>query len=188
MLDEYDALVAKVEAFTRAAFEGAGADMTCHRGCSSCCEVSLTLNQAEAAALQRALEQLAPEERARLAARASAADPGRCVLLDPDGACAAYAARPLVCRTQGLALRYPAGFIPVDAVRARSGVGEITHCPLNFTERPPRGRDVLDAERVDQILALVNRRFAEKHGLDPEARHPIRALAASLLTNDPSHP
>jgi hypothetical protein len=64
----------------------------------------------------------------------------------------------------------------------------MTHCPLNFTEHPPQARAVLDAERVDQILALVNLRYAQQHGLDPEARHPIRALAASLPTNGPSHP
>ena len=51
MLAEYAALVAKVDAFTRAAFEAGRADMACRRGCSSCCEVSLTVNHVEAAAL-----------------------------------------------------------------------------------------------------------------------------------------
>lgn len=187
MLAEYAALVAKVDAFTRAAFEAGRADMACRRGCSSCCEVSLTVNPVEAAALRQALERLDADERARIAARASAAA-DRCVMLEDDGSCAAYAARPLVCRTQGFALRYPPGFIPVDAVRARSSAGEVTHCPLNFTEREPEAAHVLDAERVDQILALVNVRFAREHGLDPEARHPLRELAASLNTHDPSHP
>jgi Fe-S-cluster containining protein len=186
MLDEYAALVAKVDAFARAAFEAERADMACRRGCSSCCEVSLSLNQVEAAALERGLAELEPAARARIAARVSATH-GRCVLLEDDGSCAAYAARPLVCRTQGFALRYPAGFIPAAAVRARSSAGEVTHCPLNFNERAPEPAHVLDAERVDQILALVNVRYARAQGLDPEARHPILGLAAALATSEPSH-
>jgi Fe-S-cluster containining protein len=187
MLAEYAALVAKVDAFTRAAFDAGRASMACRRGCSSCCEVSLTVNHVEAAALRQALERLDAGAHARITARASK-DTGRCVMLDDDGSCAVYAARPLVCRTQGFALRYPPGFIPAGAVRARSSAGEVTHCPLNFTEHAPEAAHVLDAERVDQILALVNVRFAREHGLDPEARHPLRELAASLQTKDPSHP
>jgi uncharacterized protein len=175
-----------VAAFTRAAFEAEQAEMLCRRGCASCCEVSLTLNQVEAAALQRALEQLPTEARAAIVERAARTEE-RCVLLEADGSCAAYEARPLVCRTQGFGLRYPAGFIPEAAVRARSSAGEVTHCPLNFNARPPQPAHVLDAERVDQILALVNLRFARQEGLDPEVRHPIRALAAVVGTNDPRH-
>ena len=36
-------------------------------------------------------------------------------MLELDGRCAVYAHRPLVCRTQGYALRYPAGFMPEAA-------------------------------------------------------------------------
>jgi hypothetical protein len=105
-------------------------------------------------------------------------------MLELDGRCAVYAHRPLVCRTQGLALRYPAGFIPEAAVRARTDTGEVTHCPLNFTQAAPLGADVLDAERVDQLLAVVNHRYAIRHGLPPQVRHSISDIAARA--NDPS--
>jgi hypothetical protein len=55
-------------------------------------------------------------------------------------------------------LRYPEGFVPVASVRMRIKGGEVTWCPLNYTDTAPRGEDVLDAERVDQILAVVTRR------------------------------
>jgi len=186
MSAEYRALVDKVDAFTQAALSHAREDMHCTRGCDSCCHVWLTLNSVEAAALQQALSLLPAEARARVTARGRAElarehagqEPARCAMLEDSGACAVYSARPLVCRTQGHALRYPAGFIPERALRASSAAGAVTYCPLNFVERPPAPADVLDAERVDQILAVVNQRFCQRHGDDPLVRHPIHALAA----------
>lgn len=103
-------------------------------------------------------------------------------MLRGEGTCAIYAARPLVCRTQGLPLRYPDGVIPKEAVMAQGktkpGAADgIIWCPLNFTASPPRGPDVLDAGRVDEILALVNRRHAERTGEDPLSRHALVDLA-----------
>ena len=90
-------------------------------------------------------------------------------------ACAVYAARPLVCRTQGLPLHYPGGVIPGAALLR--GLRDVTCCPLNFQSQRPSPADILDAERVDQMLALVNLAHARDRGLDPLARQPLRALA-----------
>jgi hypothetical protein len=97
-------------------------------------------------------------------------------MLEEDGRCAIYPHRPLVCRTQGLPLRYPEGVIPALAVlaRGRDGGDPITWCPLNFREHPPDAGDVLDAERVDAMLALSDR----EAGGRPGARTSLRALAA----------
>jgi Fe-S-cluster containining protein len=186
MSGELDALVAKVEAFTQPAFERARDQMACRRGCDSCCLVWLTVSPVEAEPLRAALSAMSADARARVRARGlrelareSAREPGpRCAMLEDDGSCAVYGARPLVCRTQGHALRYPAGFIPASAVRLRLSTGEVTHCPLNFTERLPEASEVLDAERVDQILAVVNQRHSQATGLDPAQRHSLSALAA----------
>jgi Fe-S-cluster containining protein len=86
----------------------------------------------------------------------------RCALLEEDGSCAIYAQRPLVCRSQGQALRYPEGFVPEASVRMRIQGGAVTWCPLNYTDTAPRSEDVLDAERVDQILAVVTRRHVAR--------------------------
>jgi hypothetical protein len=158
MNDPYRALVAKVDDFgAKVRAERAG-DMRCAPGCAACCEVSLTVCATEAEPIRRALAALPAEARERIALRAAADDEARCVMLE-DGRCAVYDARPLVCRTQGLPLAYPPGFVPLDAVRGRDARGhDLTWCPLNFEDRPPRAGDVLDAERVDTMLALVDRR------------------------------
>ena len=185
-MSEYRALVAKVEAFTEAASARRAADMACRRGCDACCHAWLTVSAVEAAEIEALLSTLEPARRVALAARghaqlareAAAESPARCAMLEDDGSCAVYEARPLVCRTQGHALRYPGGLIPAHAVVARSAAGDVTHCPLNFQARPPQPADVLDAERVDQILAVVNHRFCGARGESPERRIGLSTLAA----------
>lgn len=157
-------------------------DLRCGPGCAACCQVQLSVSPVEAAAIRRHLRGLPEAERAAIAASAVARSPagsagGPCVMLRDEGTCAIYAARPLVCRTQGLPLRYPDGVIPKEAVMAQGAADGITWCPLNFTASPPRGADVLDAGRVDEILALVNRRHAERTGEDPLSRHALVDLA-----------
>jgi Fe-S-cluster containining protein len=186
---EYGSLVDKVDAFTHATFERRRADMACRAGCDGCCQVWLSVSTVEADAIRGALAALAPEARARVMERgvrehrreAEGESSPRCAMLESDGRCAVYDQRPLVCRTQGHALRYPQGFIPEGAVRTRMPAGDVTHCPLNFTRAAPNGEDVLDAERVDLLLALVNHRFAVEHGQDPATRHAISDAAASKL-------
>ena len=73
----------------------------------------------------------------------------------------------------------PHGLIPPSALRARAGGADVTWCPLNYQAAPPGAQDVLDAERVDQILALVNHRYAAERGLEPLERVALSALAAS---------
>jgi Fe-S-cluster containining protein len=199
MNDEYRALVAKVDAFADATSARRRADMACRSGCASCCHAWLTVSPVEAAALREAVAELPPSERAPLAARGrlererearGEAQP-RCAMLDEADRCGVYAARPLVCRSQGHALLYPPGFIPEAAVRARveareqntearehSSAGEVTYCPLNYQAAPPGAQDVLDAGRVDQLLALVNHRFARAQGEAPDRRTSISQIAA----------
>jgi Fe-S-cluster containining protein len=188
-LTEYQALVDKVDAFAAAVTGRRREDLRCGPGCAACCQVQLSVSPVEAAAIRRHLRGLPEAERAAIAAAAAAASGGgaggACVMLRGDGTCAIYAARPLVCRTQGLPLRYPAGVIPKEAVmaraqargadmaRARARADGVTWCPLNFTAGPPQGADVLDAGRVDEILALVSRRHAARTGEDPLSRHAL---------------
>jgi hypothetical protein len=198
MSEEYRAVLAKVAAFTGGVESRRPSAFACGRGCSACCEVFLTVSPVEADALRSALGALEPSTRAAIAQRAEqelrraeAGEAGaRCALLDDQGACSAYAARPLVCRTQGHALLYPGGVIPAAAVRRRSTKGEVTHCPLNYTDDPPRDADTLDAGLVDKLLAVVNHRFSEARSEPATARIAIAHVAregvvlASLPTHD----
>lgn len=186
MKTEYSALVEKVAATTELLFERRRADMACKAGCESCCHVWLSVSQVESTQVRAGLRALTQENRSAVAARgareqaqeASGTHSPRCAMLRPDGQCEIYEHRPLVCRTQGFALRYPPGFIPEAAVRERFPGSEVTCCPLNFTRRAPTQSDALDAERVDQLLALVNYRYADAHALAPEVRHTLSELAA----------
>jgi hypothetical protein len=185
MSTEYDALVTKVTAFTDQTAARRAADLQCKKGCDACCRVSLSVGPLEAAAVQAGLARLDAAQRARVRERGRSAlaasdDPEpRCAMLEDDGSCAVYAHRPLVCRTQGHALRYPRGLIPVESVRARAGDGDVTWCPLNYRGAAPRPEDVLEAERVNELLALVNRRHAAEQQCDPLGRIALSALAAS---------
>lgn len=177
----YEALREKVDAFAREV-TARREDVVCRAGCSGCCHARLSVSDVEADALRAALSEPSPEARARLEAQLERPDDDpRCVLLGDDGRCAAYAGRPLVCRTQGLPLRYPAGTVPVEALRASAG-GDVTWCPLNFESAPPEPGDVLDAERVDVMLALVNR----EHTSTPTRRTPIETIVLQLLRGEGS--
>jgi Fe-S-cluster containining protein len=163
----------------------------------------LSVGPVEAEAVRMGLRALPEQARMRVRARGLAARargargergeeaPGetRCALLEDDGSCAIYAQRPLVCRSQGQALRYPAGFVPEQAVRLRTKAGDVTWCPLNYNEAEPRGEDVLDAERVDQILAVVTRRHvALTHGpAHVDAAAPDEALLRIALSDLAAH-
>lgn len=179
---EYEALRAKVDAFAERVGQRRADSMQCRAGCSGCCHAHLEVCDVEVEAIEAALAALDEAARADLGRRLrerSAEDP-RCALLDDDGRCVVYAGRPLVCRTQGLPLRYPVDTIPVEAVRASAGRGEVTWCPLNFESDPPRAEDVLDAERVDRMLALVNRRASA----DPLRRTSLKALAERAVSEE----
>lgn len=183
-LDEYRTLVAKVDDFAARVTAVREADLACRAGCDGCCQVDLTVSAVEAAAVRGYLEALPSEARAAVVERGRARlgserEASGCVMLNERGWCSIYPARPLVCRTQGLPLRYPAALIPVEAVRARAGQeGAVTWCELNFIARPPAATEVLDAERMDELLSVVNRRYAARGAIDPLERTGLTELAA----------
>ncbi len=192
MSAEYRALVEKVDAFVASTSARRSESLRCARGCEACCHVWLSVGPVEAEAVRAGLRALPEAARARVRARglrerarvetreqdeARAEGEARCALLEKDGSCAIYAQRPLVCRSQGQALRYPEGFVPEASLRMRIQGGAVTWCPLNYTDAAPRGEDVLDAERVDQILAVVTRRHVA-HAEDALVRVALSDLAA----------
>lgn len=175
-LTEYTAFIEKVSGFTTSIEERRAEDLSCGRGCNQCCHVELELLPIEAEAVARHLASLDADSRDAIRARAAEKLDRRCVMLDAEGACAIYGARPTVCRTQGHALAYPEGIIPADAIRARAGA-DVTWCPLNYLDAAPEAADVLSAHRLEELLFVINHRFAAAQGADFEARTPIRTLA-----------
>lgn len=176
----YAALLAKADAFVAGVEARREADIACAAGCSGCCQVQLTVSPVEAQAIREHLAAQPAALRAELRDRATElteTSDSPCVMQDTKGRCAIYGARPLVCRTQGMALAYPSGFVALEAVMASGGehVG-ITWCPLNYTLAAPRGQDVLDAQTLDRMLAILN----ERRGAETGERSTLRVLLSVL--------
>jgi len=94
-----------------------GARLHCRRGCTDCCVDDLTVFAVEADRIRREYPHVLQSEA-----------PGRvggCAMLGPDGACRVYHARPQVCRTQGVPLRWFADGPDGTVVEHRD------ICPLN---------------------------------------------------------
>jgi Fe-S-cluster containining protein len=70
--------------------------LQCKKGCFSCCEDDLEIFGIEAENIRKNFTDFL--------ATAHAHPEGKCAFLDAEGACRIYAARPYVCRTQGLPL------------------------------------------------------------------------------------
>ena len=135
--------------------------MACRAGCASCCAADLTVFPVEAAPLAAAVDALSDDLRAAVRARAAAGT--HCALL-VDGRCAVYAARPILCRTQGLALALDDGTVAA--------------CPLNFDGAPERvpPEDRLDLSRLNLMLSMLHRAYATVEGI-PEDRVRLADIA-----------
>jgi hypothetical protein len=166
-LTAYRQLVAKVDAHWTCGAALLGAGLHCAPGCCDCCRQHISVFPVEAVSIALAVEGLpgdAADTLRRRAARAPADGP--CPLLDGDGRCALYAARPIICRTQGLPL-----------LIAANGDVQVAFCPLNkMDDAPLPAGAVLDLERLNRILAAVNRLFVQ--AVMPEAPERIPIAAA----------
>lgn len=137
------------------------ARLQCKRGCSGCCVDDLTVFEIEAHRIRT--------EHASLLEAGAPAPAGGCAFLDDEGACRIYHARPYVCRTQGLPLRW--------LEQEDDGVAEYRDiCPLNVDPKEPL--EVLDAQvcwpigPVEQKLAA----FQEAFGGPEMKRVSLRSL------------
>ncbi|WP_437678635.1 YkgJ family cysteine cluster protein [Sorangium sp. So ce131] len=164
-------LFAKVDAFFAGASARLGERMACHTGCNDCCHRRFSVTAIEADALRDALAALPADDRAALAARAQAGDPGVCPALDGAGRCAVYAARPLICRTHGLPIRFaPAGGRVLPVIDA---------CPKNFVGEDlgalPAG-SILDQTTLSTVLGALDMAHADATGRPRGERVAIAAV------------
>lgn len=172
---ELRAALEKIDAAVAQALARAGKDVSCHRGCARCCVAGLTVLPVEAALLQTALV----EGRGHVPERCPA---GMCVFLDEAGDCGVYAARPVLCRTHGLALKTAPD--PERQGGLRVFGDDVEVCALNYQERAPAPAEILDATRLLMLLVTVDRRFRARVGLpDDGGRVALADLAADLATD-----
>ncbi|MEM6732286.1 MAG: YkgJ family cysteine cluster protein [Myxococcota bacterium] len=130
----------------------------CTKGCAQCCTDDLSVQEVEAAHIIRSVGD-------RL--RGSEPGPtGGCAFLDTNDACRIYEARPYVCRTQGLPLRW------IEGSTERRDI-----CPLNEAGPPI---EKLEAESC-WTLGPVEDRLGLLQSLRPETeRISLRALFERL--------
>lgn len=167
-LGELRAALAKIDEAVAQAAARAGDALTCRRGCAQCCVAGLSVLPVEAALLE--------ESGAQPPAHAT---PGMCAFLDAEGACTAYAARPVLCRTHGLALKTEPD--PSRAASLRVLGDDVEVCALNYRERAPPPAEILDATRILMLLVTVDRRYRARVGLpDDGARVTLADLAERL--------
>ena len=133
----------------------------CRPGCSDCC-IEFAVLPLEAAIL---LDVLLREKR-------PARQENRCVFLLENGHCRVYDRRPILCRTQGLALAY----IDADSLTI-----EVSACPINFPEAFPFEQDDLFfMDSFNDRLAALNLQYCRQAGLQPDCRIALSDIAGSL--------
>jgi Fe-S-cluster containining protein len=133
--------------------------LECRVGCADCCVDELSVFGVEAARIR--------QEGAHVLAQEAAHPGGACAFLDAAGACRIYTARPYVCRTQGLPLRW------LD----ESEAGEVFElrdiCPLNEDSEAPLTE--LEANTCWTLGPFEARLQALQAAYEPEA--PLRRVS-----------
>ncbi len=99
-----------------------GPRLKCRRGCADCCRDDLTVFTVEAERIRRDFPAVLTQ---------APRTPGACAFLNDGSSCRIYPARPYVCRTQGLPLRY----FEIDEEGEVREYRDI--CPLNEPDGPP---------------------------------------------------
>ncbi len=131
-----------VDRFMVQCLERHGDAMACQPGCATCCAADLTVFPVEAAPLFTAVQALPEELRAAVRERAEAGV--HCALLVNER-CVVYEERPVICRTQGLALLLDDGTVAA--------------CPLNFDDTPEAvpAEDQMSLPRLNLMLSMLHR-------------------------------
>jgi uncharacterized protein len=128
--------------------------LQCRPGCSDCC-IAFSVLPLEAAILQEAMRR-----KKKPAIRLSSEN--RCVFLQENCLCSLYDHRPVLCRTQGIALAY---------LDQESETLEVSACRINFPEEYRFTEDdLLFMDGFNDQLATLNIQYCRQAGLPPGFR------------------
>ena len=164
-IQDYNQLLATLNAEIVRIEELHAATLSCGPRCTSCCQAFSVL-PIEAACLREAIAALPSASQERLG-RNLTENPERCPLLIDD-LCGIYAARPVICRTQGLPLAY------VDEERQAI---EVSACPLNFPDDYAfTPEELLFMDQFNARLSEINRVWCLEQNLPPDRRIPLREV------------
>ncbi len=180
-MNNYHTLLNKVDHFVAEIRARHPESFVCAPGCAECCVAGITVWRIEFESVRLASRD----------ARLTKAPPSRCPLLDSDGRCTIYDARPIVCRLWGAPLLFPSDIDRNDntslhhanETRLDSDDATLTCCRLNFTEPPTLAQllpsDLINVETVLTTLAAINHVYCRKKGFDPNERLALNALDAA---------
>lgn len=158
LIDSLDAEIARIG-------EMHGALLSCGPGCAACC-LAFSVLPIEAACMRKAIGALPSVSRDRLKKNLPG-DNERCPLLIDD-LCSIYAARPVICRTQGLPLAY------VDEERQAI---EVSACGLNFPDDHGFAPEhLLFLDEFNARLFSLNHAWCLEQKRTPDRRIPLREL------------
>lgn len=165
ILQEYATLLDSLAAEVNRLESHLAGQLKCRPGCASCC-IAFSVLPIEAENLRQAIKRLPRETKEKIAAHAASA-PESCPLLC-DHLCAAYDARPIICRTHGLPLAY---------LNEEMQAFEVSACPLNFGDDFEFCQeDLLFMDRFNAELSELNLRYCRSCGLDAAERIPIAGV------------
>lgn len=165
------------------------ANMQCKVTCSQCCHVSLSIFEGEAAVIIQWVKNLDEEKKRELLLLLKQPEQTSvykkkkaCVFLY-NNQCSIYEARPIICRTQGVALQYKT---QVDKSNTQINVDV---CPLNFTDVKtlPDLKEHLDLDRLNSLQSIAENFFQKENKLkdglpkNKEGRVELRKLKEEIL-------
>ena len=164
-IQDYHQLLADLDAEIARIGKMHGATLSCGPRCASCC-LAFSVLPIEAACLRNALATL-PSTRQGQPRHTFAGVAERCPLLIDD-LCSIYAARPVICRTQGLPLAY------VDEEREAI---EVSACPLNFPDDYDFAPEsLLFMDGFNARLSELNHVWCRTQGLATDRRIPLSEI------------
>lgn len=143
--------------------------LLCRRGCSACCVDDITVFSVEAVRIRVEF----PDVLASTPPHAT----GACAFLDDWGACRIYTARPYVCRTQGLPLRWIDEQADGEWVEYRD-ICELNEAGVPLEELPEQ--DCWSLGEIEGELAELERQEASK------LRRPMLRVALRTLFIQPA--
>ncbi len=119
----------------------------CKKGCSQCCHTDISVFGVEAKNIRNWFQGLNENERSEIRNRWNQKKAiNACAFLRSD-ACTIYEARPLICRTQGLALQFKEDLKTY-----------IDICPLNESMlETANEREIMNLDLLNQVLSEIER-------------------------------
>ena len=162
LINSWKQLAQNVDSF----FSARASTLACSKGCSKCCETPRSVFGVEAEVIAQHIESLSPEDLAQLKTRLSVIQEKKlnhCAFLD-EGNCLIYLARPLICRSHGLVHLTKEGH---------------HHCELNYTNGVPPKNDWIDEDRLNTLLALLEKEYEKQARFS--VRVNLRDIALAII-------